>query len=77
MGTGRDVVARVGEGVSMYEPFRVIPKPGEAIVHERKKPSVPFGFRKGSSVDWEPAGPERRTRDEETVEWARRMRQDP
>jgi len=51
-----------------------IPTPDDAIVHERSKPTVPFGFRKGSGVNWSPAGPERRVRDEATVEWARRMR---
>lgn len=51
-----------------------IPTPDEVIVHERKKPTVLFGFRKGSGVNWKPAGSQRRVRDEATVEWARRMR---
>lgn len=51
-----------------------IPTPEEAIVRERSKPTVPFGFRKGSGFNWKPAGSQRRVRDEDTVEWARQMR---
>jgi len=53
-----------------------IPTPEELVVHERSKPTVPFGFRKGSGVNWIPTGSKRRVRDEATVEWAKRIRED-
>lgn len=52
------------------------PLPGEVIVHERSRPTLPFGFRQGSGIKWTP-GPPRRTRDEATVTWAKRMREEP
>lgn len=63
--------------MSYYYPWRIIPKPDTAVVHERTKPTVPFGFQPGSGIDWQPAGPERRVRDEATVEWAKGMRDRP
>jgi len=61
---------------SWWTEHKVVPKPTEAIVHKRSKPTVPFGFRKGSGIDWTPAAPERRTRDEAMVQSASRQRED-
>jgi hypothetical protein len=61
--------------VSFGNRYPATPIPAKVIVHERQKPSVPFGFRQGSGVEWQPAEPERRVRDEATVEWAQRQRE--
>jgi len=56
--------------------FSGTPIPDKVIVHERQSPSGAFGFRQGSGVEWQPAEPERRVRDEATVEWMQRIRED-
>ena len=56
--------------------YEYLPLPYEVVVHRTDKPRLPFGFGKDSGVNWQPAAPERRTRDEATVEWARLIRAD-
>ena len=51
-----------------------LPLPCEVIVHERAKPAIPFGFGKGSGLNWKAYEAERRVRSQSTIEWARRMR---
>lgn len=60
--------------MSAYYPWRIIPETKTVVVHERQKPTPPFGFKVGSGIEWKPDGPERRTRDKGTVDWAMRMR---